>query len=69
MIEYAVQADIPDYVFDHPTIIAMSEATTDILTWPNVRSPTLMIHCYLHLAQDLISFNVSSLSKYFIVHG
>jgi hypothetical protein len=43
IIEYAVQADLPDNVFDHPTVIAMSQAATDILTWPN----------------DLASFNVS----------
>jgi hypothetical protein len=43
IIEYAVQADLPDSVFEHPTVIAMSETATDILTWPN----------------DIMSFNVS----------
>ncbi|EGO03037.1 hypothetical protein SERLA73DRAFT_165924 [Serpula lacrymans var. lacrymans S7.3] len=35
MVEYSLDLDLPDYVFHHPTIIAMSEATTDIMTWPN----------------------------------
>ena len=37
MIEYSLDLDLPDFVFQHPTIIAMSEATNDIMTWPNVR--------------------------------
>ena len=37
MVEYSLDLDVPDYVFDHPTIRAMSDATTDIMTWPNVR--------------------------------
>jgi len=35
MVEYSLDLDIPDYVFEHPTIRAMSDATTDIMTWPN----------------------------------
>lgn len=37
MIEYSLDLDLPDYVFRDPVVIAMSEATTDIMTWPNVR--------------------------------
>lgn len=36
MVEYSLDLDIPDYVFDNPIVISMSEATTDIMTWPNV---------------------------------
>ncbi|PPQ97140.1 hypothetical protein CVT26_000623 [Gymnopilus dilepis] len=35
MIEYSLDLKIPDYVFDDPIVIAMSQATTDIMTWPN----------------------------------
>ncbi|KAF9476267.1 terpenoid synthase [Pholiota conissans] len=35
MVEYSLDLDIPDYVFKHPTVMAMSDATTDIMTWPN----------------------------------
>jgi len=37
MIEYSLDLDLPDIVFQHPIIIGMSEATSDIMTWPNVR--------------------------------
>jgi hypothetical protein len=32
IIEYAVQADLPDAALAHPTIAAMSEVAIDILT-------------------------------------
>lgn len=39
MVEYSLDLDIPDDVFKDPIFTAMSEATTDIMTWPNVRLP------------------------------
>ncbi|KAK0481138.1 isoprenoid synthase domain-containing protein [Armillaria luteobubalina] len=36
MVEYSLDLDIPDHVFDDPIVIARSEAITDIMTWPNV---------------------------------
>jgi len=36
MVEYSLDLDIPDHVFEHPIVQAMSDATTDIMTWPNV---------------------------------
>jgi len=36
MIEYSLDIDLPDHVFEHPTIRAMSDATNDLMTWPNV---------------------------------
>ncbi|THU78121.1 terpenoid synthase [Dendrothele bispora CBS 962.96] len=35
MIEYSLDIVLPDYVFEHPTIRAMSDATNDLMTWPN----------------------------------
>jgi len=35
MIEYSLDLDLPNHVFEHPTIVAMSEATNDMMTWPN----------------------------------
>jgi hypothetical protein len=37
MIEYSLDLDLPDVVFESPVIKAMSDATTDLMTWPNVR--------------------------------
>lgn len=36
MIEYSLDLDLPDVVFESPIIKAMSDATTDLMTWPNV---------------------------------
>ncbi|KAL0573035.1 hypothetical protein V5O48_008928 [Marasmius crinis-equi] len=35
MVEFSLDIDLPDYVFEDPIVIAMSHATTDIMTWPN----------------------------------
>ncbi|KIK45444.1 hypothetical protein CY34DRAFT_10411 [Suillus luteus UH-Slu-Lm8-n1] len=35
MIEYSLDLDLPDVVFESPIIKAMSDATTDLMTWPN----------------------------------
>ncbi|KAL0576974.1 hypothetical protein V5O48_005016 [Marasmius crinis-equi] len=35
MVEYSLDIELPDYVFRDPIFIAMSQATTDIMTWPN----------------------------------
>ena len=36
MIEYSLDLDLPDEVFENPIIKAMSDATNDLMTWPNV---------------------------------
>ncbi|KAG2359861.1 terpenoid synthase [Suillus spraguei] len=35
MVEYSLDLDLPDVVFENPIIKAMSDATTDLMTWPN----------------------------------
>ncbi|THU89284.1 terpenoid synthase [Dendrothele bispora CBS 962.96] len=35
MIQYSLDIDLPDFVFEHPVIRAMSDATNDLMTWPN----------------------------------
>nr|BBH51515.1 putative sesquiterpene synthase [Clitopilus sp.] len=35
MVEYSLDLDIPSYVWEHPVIVGMSQATSDIMTWPN----------------------------------
>jgi len=35
MVEYSLDLDIPDSVFQDPIIRGMSDATSDIMTWPN----------------------------------
>ncbi|KAH8102071.1 terpenoid synthase [Cristinia sonorae] len=41
MVEYSLDINIPEGIWDHPILVAMSKAVIDIMTWPN----------------DLISFN------------
>lgn len=36
LIEYAARIDLPDEVMSHPAIMAMEEATNDLVTWSNV---------------------------------
>ncbi|KAG9308665.1 isoprenoid synthase domain-containing protein [Chiua virens] len=35
MVEYSLDLELPDEVFANPIIQAMSDATTDLMTWPN----------------------------------
>jgi hypothetical protein len=37
LIEYVAQIDLPDEVMSHPVIMAMEEATNDLVTWSNVK--------------------------------
>lgn len=61
MIEYSLDLDLPDVVFENPIIKAMSDATTDLMTWPNVCHlflfSTFSVDVHF-LEQDLCSFNV-----------
>lgn len=36
IVEYSLDLDLPDEVFESPIIKAMSDATNDLMTWPNV---------------------------------
>lgn len=36
LIEYAYNLHIPEEVMEHPTILALGEATNDLVTWSNV---------------------------------
>jgi hypothetical protein len=35
LIEYANNLDIPDEVMEHPVLVALGEATNDLVTWSN----------------------------------
>ncbi|KAI0703109.1 terpenoid synthase [Earliella scabrosa] len=35
MVEYSLDLQIPEYVWDHPILQEMSKAVIDIMTWPN----------------------------------
>jgi hypothetical protein len=37
-----MNVNLPDYVFEHSVMISISEATNDILTWPNVGAEILV---------------------------
>ena len=39
--EYSLDLDIPDHVFEHPIVKAMSNATSDMMAWANVRRLTV----------------------------
>ena len=36
LIEYALGIELPDYVLEHPVIMALCQETNDIVTWSNV---------------------------------
>jgi hypothetical protein len=36
LIEYANDLNIPDEVMEHPSLVALGEATNDLVTWSNV---------------------------------
>jgi hypothetical protein len=36
LIEYAMDLHIPDEIMDHPCLVALGEATNDIVSWSNV---------------------------------
>ena len=43
MVEYSLDLNIPEHVWDNPVLQEMSKAVIDIMTWPNVSragSPT-----------------------------
>ncbi|KAJ7355856.1 terpenoid synthase [Mycena albidolilacea] len=35
LIEYALDIDLPDFVFDDPVIMALNQSTNDLVTWSN----------------------------------
>ncbi|KAF7331252.1 Terpene cyclase [Mycena kentingensis (nom. inval.)] len=35
LIEYGLGIDLPDYVADHPIIVALNQSTNDLVTWSN----------------------------------
>lgn len=35
-VEYALDINLPDYVFNDPAFIELSTAATDIMAWQNV---------------------------------
>ncbi|KAG6812006.1 hypothetical protein H0H92_004735 [Tricholoma furcatifolium] len=56
MVEYSLDVDIPTYVWEHPVIIGMSQATSDIMTWPNKEQADgdyQNLVCVLQHAHDL----------------
>lgn len=37
LIEYGLRIDLPDYVVEHPVIMALNQGSNDLVTWSNVR--------------------------------
>lgn len=48
MVEYSLDLQIPEHVWDHPVLDGLSKAAIDIMTWPNVR-PILWVSSFLLL--------------------
>lgn len=53
MVEYSLDLQIPEHVWDHPILQEMSKAVIDIMTWPNVSRYCFPVtadadayHCY-----------------------
>ena len=36
LIEYSLDMELPDYVIEHPVIMALNQAANDLVTWTNV---------------------------------
>lgn len=36
LIEYSIDLRIPEGIWEHPSLKAISEAALDLMTWPNV---------------------------------
>ena len=45
LVEFAYNLDLPDEVMEHPTIVALGEATNDLVTWSNVRDLVPTLYC------------------------
>ncbi len=46
MVEYSLDLQIPEYVWDDPILQEMSKAVIDIMTWPNVSCLARLL-CFL----------------------
>ena len=63
MVEYSLDLQIPEHVWDHPILQEMSKAVIDIMTWPNVRryclsatDDTDAYHCYFDRTSVLSTY-------------
>jgi hypothetical protein len=59
LIEYAALIDLPDKVMSHPVIMAMEEASNDLVTWSNVM-PHYVVECLCNA--NIIADRISSLT-------
>lgn len=66
MVEYSLDLDIPDFVFDDPVVKAMSDATSDIMTWPNVCLSTFFSEWR---KINLMRNRISALSTFVMLYG
>lgn len=60
LIEYAARIDLPDEVMSHPVIMAMEEATNDLVTWSNVNHAHPFIPTQLIRILNRTSFPTTS---------
>ncbi len=63
MVEYSLDLQIPEYVWEHPILQQMSKAVIDIMTWPNVSPYCLPVtadvdayHCYFDRTSVLLMY-------------
>lgn len=40
LVEYTMDIDLPDFIFEDPLVIEMSDAIFDLSIWANVRGST-----------------------------
>ena len=66
-IEYAANIDLPAHVIEHPTLVGLSNATNDLVSWANVSRSSLRLIRVLSMhrpdhpisdPQDVLSYNV-----------
>jgi hypothetical protein len=60
LIEYAARIDLPDEVMSHPVIMAMEEATNDLVTWSNVSRASPFVRLRRLIRSHRTSFPTTS---------
>ena len=60
LIEYSHDLELPEYVLEHPVMLALNQSANDLVSWSNVSATSLSLHtsCVKRTFQDIFSYNV-----------
>jgi alpha-muurolene/germacrene-A/gamma-muurolene synthase len=45
LIEYAFDMELPEYVLEHPVMLALNQSTNDLVSWSNVSAASYRHPC------------------------